>query len=135
MVFSIMRLYTTHPFGFIVCTEQMDTFFSLLTFSPSSCPGYYSRNLAVNGLRLCRRPLTFYHCSLKVSFSVIFERFTVLETFLYSRKCQTLGVSPAKPGGGYPLLIKVSEIEHRQKYTLFLIFPPRMRLRPTNCCT
>jgi hypothetical protein len=51
---------------------------------------------------------------LKVSFSVIFERFTVLETFLYSRKCQTLGVSPAKPGV-YPLLIKLLKNIHCKK--------------------
>ena len=42
--------------------------------------------------------LAFYSCSLRVSFSVIFQRFTILEIFLHSRKCQTLGVSRQSGG-------------------------------------
>jgi hypothetical protein len=42
--------------------------------------------------------LIYFNYSSKVSYFVIFERFTVLETFVYSRNCQTLGVSTAKPG-------------------------------------
>jgi hypothetical protein len=40
------------------------------------------------------------HCnySSKVSFSVIFEWRTSLKAYDYSRNCQTLGVSPEKPG-------------------------------------
>jgi len=57
-----------------------------------------------SGNMYCAFPfdITYYNCSSKASSFVIFERFTLLEVFVYSRKCQTLGVSPAKPGA-YPI--------------------------------